>query len=92
MLSKLAQNIGIAQNDNDFKGMYEYHQMHHGEESLTLTNQGAVDRLNQQMKDLGYRTHFQKGDRISMNFDQNGNIISAHATGERAGRWTISPR
>jgi hypothetical protein len=81
VLSRFAQGLGLAKDDNDFKGMYDYHKMHHGEESLTLTNQGAVDRLNQQTKDLGYKNvKFQKGDRINMNFDQDGNIVSAHAT------------
>ena len=81
VLSNLAQNIGVAKDNNDFKGMYDYNKMHHGEESLTLTNQGAVDKLNQRMKDMGYKNvHFQKGDRIGMDFDPNGNVISAHAT------------
>ena len=81
VLSNLAQNIGVAKDNNDFKGMYDYNKMHHGEESLTLTNQGAVDKLNQRMKDMGYKNiHFQKGDRISMDFDPDGNVISAHAT------------
>ena len=81
VLSNLAQGLGIAKDSNDFKGMYDYQKMHHGEESLTLTNQGAVDTLNQRMKDMGYKNvHFQKGDRISMNFDQSGSVISAHAT------------
>ncbi len=81
VFSKFAQGLGIVKDDNDFKDMYDYQKMHHGEESLTLTNQGAVDTLNQRMKDMGYKNvHFQKGDRINMNFDQNGSIISAHAT------------
>ncbi len=80
VFSKFAQGLGLAKDDNDFKAMYDYHKMHHGEESLTLSKQGAVNELNRRMKDLGYNTRFQKGDRITVNFDPNGEIISAHAT------------
>ncbi len=79
VLSKFAQNLGIAKEDNDFKAMYDYHKMHHGEDSLTLSNPGAVSVLNQHMKDMGYSTHFKAGDRIRMNFDDQGNLVSAFA-------------
>ena len=41
--------------------MYDYHKMHHGEDSLTLSNAGAVSALNQRMKDMGYSTRFKAG-------------------------------
>ena len=53
--------------------------MHHGEDSLTLSNPGAVSLLNQRMKDMGYSTRFKAGDRIRVNFDEQGNIESAFA-------------
>ncbi len=80
MTYQLAHGLGLTQNRQDFGGMYKHHQMHHGEEGLTLTNQGAVDRINQRMGSMGYSTQFQTGDRIRMNFDQDGNVLSAHAT------------
>jgi hypothetical protein len=79
VLSKFAQNLGIAKDDNDFKAMYDYHKMHHGEDSLTLSNQGAVSVLNQRTKDMGYSTRFKAGDRIRMNFDERGSLVSAFA-------------
>jgi conjugal transfer mating pair stabilization protein TraG len=79
VLSKFAQGLGLAKDDNDFKAMYDYHKMHHGEDSLTLSNAGAVSVLNQHMKDMGYSTHFKAGDRIRMNFDDQGNLVSAFA-------------
>ncbi len=79
VFSKLAQNLGIAKDDNDFKGMYDLHKQHHGEDSLTLSNLGAVSRLNQRMKEMGYSTRFKAGDRIRVNFDEQGNIESAFA-------------
>ena len=59
--------------------MYDYHKMHQGEDSLTLSNPGGVSALNQRMKDMGYSTHFKAGDRIRMNFDEQGNLVSAFA-------------
>jgi hypothetical protein len=79
VFSKFAQGLGLAKDDNDFKSMYDYHKMHHGEDSLTLSNQGAVNVLNQRMKDMGYSTRFGGGDRIRMNFDEQGNVVSAFA-------------
>jgi hypothetical protein len=79
VFSKFAQGLGLAKDDNDFKAMYDYHKMHHGEDSLTLSNPGAVSVLNQHMKDMGYSTHFKAGDRIRMNFDDQGNLVSAFA-------------
>ena len=79
VLSKFAQGLGIAKDDNDFKGMYDLHKQHHGEDSLTLSNPGAVSLLNQRMKDMGYSTRFKAGDRIRVNFDEQGNIESAFA-------------
>ena len=79
VLSKFAQGLGLAKDDNDFKSMYDYHKMHHGEDSLTLSNPGAVSELNQRMKDMGYSTRFKAGDRIRMNFDEQGNLVSAFA-------------
>jgi hypothetical protein len=79
VFSKFAQGLGLAKDDNDFKSMYDYHKMHHGEDSLTLSNPGAVSALNQRMKDMGYSTRFKAGDRIRMNFDDQGNIVSAFA-------------
>ena len=79
VFSKFAQGLGLAKDDNDFKSMYDYHKMHHGEDSLTLSNPGAVSVLNQRMKDMGYSTHFKAGDRIRMNFDEQGNLVSAFA-------------
>ena len=79
VFSKFAQGLGLAKDDNDFKAMYDYHKMHHGEDSLTLSNQGAVSVLNQRMKDMGYSTRFKTGDRIRMTFDEQGNLVSAFA-------------
>lgn len=79
VLSKFAQGLGLAKDDNDFKAMYDYHKMHHGEDSLTLNNPGAVGVLNQRMKDMGYSTRFKAGDRIRMNFDERGSLVSAFA-------------
>jgi conjugal transfer mating pair stabilization protein TraG len=79
VLSKFAQGLGLAKDDNDFRSMYDYHKMHHGEDSLTLSNAGAVSVLNQHIKDMGYSTHFKAGDRIRMNFDDQGNLVSAFA-------------
>ena len=74
VFSKFAQGLGLAKDDNDFKAMYDYHKMHHGEDSLTLSNQGAVSMLNQRMKDMGYSTRFKTGDRIRMNFRRAGEL------------------
>lgn len=80
MTYQLAHGLGLAQNRGDFVGMYAHHRMHHEEDSLTLTNQGAVDAINQRMSAMGYSTRFQTGDRVRMNFDENGNILSAYGT------------
>lgn len=79
VLSKFAQGLGIAKDDNDFRAMYDYHRMHHGEDSLTLSDAGAVSVLNQRMKEMGYSTRFKAGDRIRMNFDDQGSLVSAFA-------------
>jgi conjugal transfer mating pair stabilization protein TraG len=79
VLSNLAQGLGIAKDNNNFKAMYDYHKMHHGEDSLTLSNPRAVSVLNQRMKDMGYSTRFKAGDRIRMNFDEQGKVVSAFA-------------
>ncbi|MBP7526411.1 MAG: conjugal transfer protein TraG N-terminal domain-containing protein [Syntrophorhabdaceae bacterium] len=77
---QLAHGLGLAQDKEDFAGMYAHHRMHHGEDSLTLTSQAAVDRLNQRMGSMGYSTRFSVGDRVRMNFDEDGNILSAYGT------------
>lgn len=59
--------------------MYNLHKQHHGEDSLTLSNHGEVSLLNQRMKDMGYSTRFKGGDRIRVNFDEQGNVVSAFA-------------
>jgi len=80
MTYQLAHSLGLADNRQDFLGMYNHHKMHHGEDTLTLANQGAVDKLNAHMHAMGYNTSFKAGDRIRMGFDQQGRIQSAYAT------------
>jgi len=79
MSYQLAHSLGLAQERNEFQGMYDLHRQHHGEDSLTLTDQRAVNLANQRMKEMGYATRFRAGDRIRIDFDEQGNVVSAFA-------------
>ncbi|WP_028895574.1 conjugal transfer protein TraG N-terminal domain-containing protein [Syntrophorhabdus aromaticivorans] len=79
MSYQLAHSLGMAKDRSDFQGMYALHKQHHGEDSLTLSDSGAVRLLNTRMRDMGYSTRFKAGDRIKLNFDDGGNVVSAFA-------------
>ena len=79
MSYQLAHSLGLAKEREDFQGMYDLHKQHHGEDALTLSDQGAVNTANRRMKDMGYATRFKAGDRIRIDFDGEGNVVSAFA-------------
>ena len=85
MMYQMAHSIGLAKNKEDYLGIYRADKMHHGEETLTLTDAAGVKTLNQRMNDMGYATRFQVGDRIRFNFDEHGNVLSAYGS-KGAGR------
>ena len=87
MSYQLAHSLGLTKDRNEYQGMYDLHKQHHGEDSLTLSDQGAVSLANGRMKEMGYATRFKAGDRIRMDFDGQGNILSAFAM-RGAGRDT----
>jgi hypothetical protein len=80
MSYQLAHSLGLTKDRSDYQGIYTLHKQHHGEDSLTLNDSGAVSLLNKRMKDVGYSTRFKAGDRIRVNFDEQGNVVSAFAT------------
>jgi hypothetical protein len=80
MSYQLAHGLGLTNDRSDFQGMYDLHKQHHGEDSLTLSDSGALSVLNKRMKGMGYSTQFKAGDQIRVNFDDQGNVVSAFAT------------
>ena len=77
---QFANTLGYAKSKEDFAGMYQAHQAHHAQESWTLMNQGAVDKLNAQMAAQGFNTRFSMGDRVTMARTQDGRITLAKAS------------